>query len=201
MTGGQRVLWPYHLRICRPRTCEKPSAPHSMATLQTHQTLEPARVPRTECTTPIQLCCQNGPAGDRWFHITGPHVNSQSLRCSQEPGWPPGIMCPLVWGTYGRGSTNIISGLLRTVLRESPPILQLEVSTELVRSTATLQGQRPSGDTWGCAEETPHAAKHSTQSMWPTSRAQTHLLVVANDRAVFFNLGFCLVELPTAHFF
>lgn len=30
MTGGQRVLWPYHLHIHRPRTREKLSAPHSM---------------------------------------------------------------------------------------------------------------------------------------------------------------------------
>lgn len=84
----------------------------------------------------------------------------------------------------------------------SPPILQLRIST-VTRPEAQglLQGQWPSGDTWGCGEETSHTGEQSAQSMWPTSGAQTHLLVVANDRAVFFNLGFCFVEFPTAHFF
>lgn len=29
----------------------------------------------------------------------------------------------------------------------------------------------------------------------------TYLLIVTNDRTVFFNLRFCLVKFPTAHFF
>lgn len=44
-------------------------------------------------------------------------------------------------------------------------------------------------------------AHGASRERGPIRDTQTHLLVVADDRTVFFDLRFCLVELPPTHFF